>query len=110
MTNDIGSISQVRPQTVADPETKPNQPHTAAGDAQNARSAHPDRVTLTDTGLQRHASETAASAGEPVDRQKVEAVRAAINSGTYSVNAEAIAEKMLQLDQQLFSDGKTSAG
>ncbi len=38
------------------------------------------------------------SGGAPVDKSKVEAVRAAIEAGTYSVDPDRIARRMLDLD------------
>jgi negative regulator of flagellin synthesis FlgM len=39
-----------------------------------------------------------AAAGPPVNAEKVEAIRAAIAEGRYSVDADKIAERMIALD------------
>jgi negative regulator of flagellin synthesis FlgM len=43
------------------------------------------------------------SAGDGVDRKKVDAVREAIAKGTYKVDAEAIADKLLGDAQEILS-------
>ena len=105
MTNDIGGIGHHPTQPAGKRESRHDRTDTAAKQPDGSHGSTPDRVTLTGPGLQRQAMETAASAGEPVDRDRIEAIRSAINNGTYAVNAEAVAQKMLELDQQLF--GKT---
>ena len=39
-----------------------------------------------------------AAEGAPVDMDKIAAIKSAIASGNYPVNADAIAERMLELD------------
>lgn len=103
MTNDI-TISHIRPSTAREP-VKPE------GESGNRSSAPPDavttddRVTLTREGIQRQTSAASITTGEVTDAGKVEAVRAAINAGRYSVDAEAVADKMLSLERQLFGPG-----
>lgn len=61
-----------------------------------------DSVRLTDeaAGLQALGRQLGAgSAG--IDMQRVEAARAAIADGSYRVDAQTIASKMLELDKQL---------
>jgi len=60
-----------------------------------------DTVEITATA-QDIKSATAASAAAPVvNEDRVAAIKAAVQSGSYQVNAERVAEKMLQLDDQL---------
>jgi negative regulator of flagellin synthesis FlgM len=45
---------------------------------------------------------SAASADADIDTNKVESVRSAISNGTYKVNAEAIADKLLSNAKEVF--------
>ena len=60
-----------------------------------------DRVSLT--GEARQLQDLAAQlASEPVvDSQRVEAVRSAVENGSFTVNPDRIAEKMMSLEQAL---------
>ncbi len=39
-----------------------------------------------------------------VDNNRVRAIKEALNDGTYPINAEVIAEKMIQMEQEQFFD------
>lgn len=77
---------------------------TRAGDARAKPVEAPaagDSLRLTGeaTGLQ--AMQRDVSARPAVDEARVQAVRAALDAGTYRINPEAIASGMLDLDAQL---------
>lgn len=57
------------------------------------------RLTGEATGLQ--ALQRELSAAPAIDTARVEAVRASLQNGSYKINPEAIASRMLDLDQQL---------
>ena len=59
-----------------------------------------DQVKLTDSALALQQAARPAN-GATVDQPRVEQLRKAIADGSYVINAEHIAEKMLQLEQQL---------
>ena len=58
-----------------------------------------DRLSLTSVG-QYLASEGSAESA-PVDQQRVDAIRSALANGTYEVDAQRLAAKMLSLDRKL---------
>ena len=75
-----------------------------AGDARDKAIEGPaagDSLRLTGeaTGLQAMQRELAARPA--VDETRVQAVREALASGTYRIDAEAIASKMLEMDAQV---------
>jgi len=60
-----------------------------------------DQLSLTGEARQLHELENRIAAAPVVDSKKVEAVRTAMENGTFSVNAERIAEKLMSLEQAL---------
>ncbi|TPQ26671.1 flagellar biosynthesis anti-sigma factor FlgM [Methylomonas koyamae] len=63
-------------------------------------SAVTDTVEITATAQDIKTAATGVSA-PLVNEDRVAAIKAAIQAGSYQVNAERVAEKMLQFDQQL---------
>ncbi|PPU95056.1 flagellar biosynthesis anti-sigma factor FlgM [Xanthomonas albilineans] len=57
------------------------------------------RLTGEASGLQNIQRELAAAPA--VDKQRVEAVRTALQNGSYTINPEAIASRMIDMDRQL---------
>jgi negative regulator of flagellin synthesis FlgM len=70
----------------------------AALATQNAQSAG---VAVTVSTTARNLEQVAKSDGAEVDVDKVNSVRSAIEQGTYVVNAEAIADKLLANAQEM---------
>lgn len=69
--------------------------------AETARSSTGDSLKVTDQArLATRVIETARETPE-LDTQRVSSVRRAIDSGSYIVNAAAVASRMLQLEWQL---------
>eukprot|EP01155_Anaeramoeba_flamelloides_P026771 Anaeramoba_flamelloidesa820209_26.p1 GENE.a820209_26~~a820209_26.p1 ORF type:complete len:105 (+),score=4.43 a820209_26:70-384(+) len=68
--------------------------------AQNAPSGQRDTVQLSDTAqaLQRS---TSAQGSSDVDTDRVAQLKAAIDSGSYKIDNERVAERMLQFDKLL---------
>ena len=71
-----------------------------SGAKQSARSAG---VAVTVSAQARELEKTEESSAADVDTQKVASVRAAIADGSYQVNAEAIADKLLSNAQELLN-------
>jgi negative regulator of flagellin synthesis FlgM len=61
-------------------------------------TAAADQLTLTDVGQY-----LASSAGEPapVDRERVDAIRHALADGSYEIDPERVAARLLRLDREL---------
>lgn len=60
-----------------------------------------DAVQLTDTATRMKRIEAGLAGVPDVDRSRVEAARRKIESGDYAVNARRVAQKLLQLEQDL---------
>lgn len=60
-------------------------------------------VTVTVSTLARTLEAASAGEADDIDAQKVEAVKTAIQQGTYKVNAEAIADKLLANAQEMLN-------
>jgi negative regulator of flagellin synthesis FlgM len=73
----------------------------AQSDAQASTSNTADRLSLTGEARQLKALETQIAAQPAVDSQRVAEIRSAIDNGTFVVNPERIADKMLSLEQAL---------
>ncbi len=74
----------------------------AEGAAKGAQAASAAGVPVTVSTAARALEQTARTTGD-FDANKVKAVRAAIEKGTFSVNAEAVADKMLSNAQEILS-------
>ena len=72
----------------------------SSGAAQSTRAAG---VAVTVSTLARGLEKTGRNEGANVDTQKVASVRAAIEGGTYAVNPEAIADKLLSNAQEMLN-------
>ena len=64
-------------------------------------SAGSDSLRLTGEAASLQAMQRELSTAPAIDNARVQAVREALQAGTYKVNPEAIADGMLRLDDQL---------
>src|ERR1700677_2638897 len=74
------------------------------GEASAANAPAPqagDTVTLTNSARSMQMIESAVANAPVVNSAKVAAMKQAINSGTYQVNAGQVADKMLQFEREL---------
>ena len=74
----------------------------AEGAAKDAAAVSTAGVPVTVSTAARALEQTGRATGD-FDANKVKAVRAAIEKGTFSVNAEAVADKMLSNAQEILS-------
>ena len=74
----------------------------AEGVAKGAAAASGPRVPVTLSGSARALEQPGRTSSE-FDAKRVSEVRAAIGNGTFKVNAEVIADKMLSGAQEIFS-------
>jgi negative regulator of flagellin synthesis FlgM len=84
------------------------QAREASADRSRARpprddkpSSGGDRVNLTGTAQQLQALEARIMTQPRVDKQRVEAVKAALENGTLTVDPERIAERLIGIEQAL---------
>jgi negative regulator of flagellin synthesis FlgM len=76
--------------------TKPNQSEKVENTATQATQTPKDTVAITDVAKQiTQTSEASAT----VNKERVVAIKNAIKDGSYTINAEKIAEKMIQMEQ-----------
>ncbi|SBV87990.1 flagellar biosynthesis anti-sigma factor FlgM [Xanthomonas graminis] len=76
----------------------------ASEDGQNravGATAATDSLRLTGEASGLQSLQRQLSAAPAVDSNRVESVRSALQGGTYKINSDAIASRMLDLDQQL---------
>lgn len=73
----------------------------AAGDAKPKPVEAADSVRLTGEATQLQAVQRELSAAPAIDQARVQAVRESLENGSYKINPDAIASRMLGLDQQL---------
>ena len=64
-------------------------------------SSSSDQVSLTGGARQLLELETRLASAPVVDSQRVDAVRSAVENGTFTVNPERIAEKLMSLEEAL---------
>ncbi len=62
-------------------------------------SAGQDTISLTDTAARMRSLENTVASMPVVDSQRVAEIKQAIVEGTYEINPERIAEKMLDMEQ-----------
>jgi len=76
------------------------KPGTTPGDANTGKSTA-DSVNLTGEARQLQALEAQIASKPVVDAQRVQAVRTAVENGTFTINPERIADKMISLEQAI---------
>jgi negative regulator of flagellin synthesis FlgM len=76
-----------------------SQGETSAANASASKAG--DTVTLTNSARSLQKIEEAVAKAPVVNTAKVAAVKQAVNSGTYQVNAGQVADKMLQFERGL---------
>jgi negative regulator of flagellin synthesis FlgM len=76
-------------------------PVVPTGSAGSAASSTSDQVTLTDSARTLQKLGDAIATSPVVNSAKVATVRAAIQSGTYQINSQSVADKLLQYESGL---------
>jgi len=83
--------------------TPPKGGQGATATATAAKNAQSAGVAVTVSTLARSLGATKAGDASVIDAKKVASVRSAIEQGTYVVNAEAIADKLLANAQEMLN-------
>ena len=68
-----------------------------------AATLSPDSINLTDSATRIKALEEQVARLPIVDTKKIEQIQNSINDGTYEINPERIAEKMIRFEKDLLS-------
>ena len=94
-------VTGYTPSDIPAPKTPP--PKAEPNAAQTAMSAASDAgVAVVITNTARSMSKDAVNQAPDIDSSKVEAMKAAIQDGSFTVNPEAIADKLLSNAQEMF--------
>jgi negative regulator of flagellin synthesis FlgM len=100
VANKIGGFENRPVLTGADRPVERADPRAQPGQSSAATSAD-SSVTLTDAALRLASLERAVAGVPEVDMARVTELRSAIESGRYSVDAERIAARLLDLEREL---------
>lgn len=85
-----------------DPVRNQSQQAGSGRTAGNENAATADKVTLTSASSQIQDLEKAAKTAKPDNSERISALKAAIQDGSYKVDAEKVANKLIQTEA-LFS-------
>ena len=83
------------------PENNVGRSEPSVDQASNGRPSTSDTVSLTDTSAQLRSIESSLASLPVVDTQRVEAIKLAIADGSYQVDAESVADKLIDFEQIL---------
>lgn len=72
-----------------------------SGSAVESKGAAADTVSLTDTSSHLRALESAISASPAVDSDKVSRIKQALTDGSYEIDSQKIAEKLIKHELEL---------
>jgi len=78
-------------------------PRGAKAAPQSGRASSQDSVTLSSTSTQIQALETSISEASGFDAAKVDAIKQAISEGRFTINPEAIADKLISSTRELLA-------
>ncbi len=103
MSIDIKNLSQTQARATGDGRAVSDSRGSRGGEAGGSTSSrsNDDQVTLTDTARRLSDLTQTASAQPAVDSQRVAEIRQAIADGSYQVNAERVADKLMQTEDLL---------
>lgn len=104
MPFEINTLQQTQPQAVGTPEgarVAAQRTDKPKSELETNRSAGSETVSLTDTAakLQKIANEVESQ--PVVDAERVDAIKRSLDNGTYEVNPERVAEKMISFERDL---------
>ena len=106
MAFEINGLNHTQTQSQSSSDAK--QVDVARGEASNAQAetgtpSTTDTVSLTDTATRLQSLENTLSNLPVSDPQRVESFRQAILNGSYEVNPQSVAEKLMNVEEQLSS-------
>ncbi|MFP4080380.1 MAG: flagellar biosynthesis anti-sigma factor FlgM [Ectothiorhodospira sp.] len=102
MSIEIKNLNQAQPRASGDSRSTPEAARGGRGPQGGATATGPgDQVTLTETARRLSDLEQNAAAQPEVDSQRVEALRQAIAEGRYEVDAQSVAEKLINTERMV---------
>jgi negative regulator of flagellin synthesis FlgM len=78
-------------------------PRGSKSSSSSSTSTSQDSVTISSTSSQLQALETGVNEASGFDSAKVEAIKQAISEGRYTINPEAIADKLISSTREFLS-------
>ncbi|TVP83943.1 MAG: flagellar biosynthesis anti-sigma factor FlgM [Thioalkalivibrio sp.] len=102
MTMDIkNNLTPTHPRTTGDDRSVAENAGVRGGGPEGGRDpgGSGDRVTLSNTANQLNDLARSASEQPAVDTQRVEQIRDSIKQGTYEINAERIADRLIAMER-----------
>ena len=109
MPNEISDINSGRSQQPGDRKTvTPRRDKDASASDDSSTSptspaSHSDAVTLADMAAHLQSLEQELAAQPDIDQEHINRVRSAISSGEYRVDADRVADKMIDFDSDFES-------
>ncbi len=104
MTIDINGLSHTQVQKHADDTQVKQQSEStvkATGESETGKTSTTDTVSLSDSAVRLGEIGNSVAALPVVDTEKVEAIKQAINDGSYQVDPMKVAEKLMQFESML---------
>jgi len=104
MPFEISTLQQAQPQVVGTPEgarvaaarTEQSKPERETG-----KTSLSETVSLTDTAAHLQSLQNTVERLPVVDSERVEDIKRAIDNGTYEINPDRVAAKMMGLEQAI---------
>lgn len=78
--------------------TKSSQSDKAKGSNDQVASSSQDNVEITAAGKEITKTFEPSKTTSPTNQERIDSIKQSLSEGTYSINAEQIAEKMIQMD------------
>ncbi len=103
MSIDINGISAAKVHAPADESQVKKQVDQQPVTTDTGKSSTSDTVSLSDNAVQIGKINSTVESAPVVDAKRVEEVKAAINNGTYEVDAAKVADKLMQFENILKS-------
>ena len=102
--NGIGPGQVNTQKTTADKSsaTQSTQPSTAEQATTQAQGARGENVNLSSQAKNLTQLEHKLGSYPEIDDDRIEQIRSALESGSYKVDAEKLAQKMLEMDESIF--------
>lgn len=83
------------------PEVNVSRDEATVDQQETGRPSTVDTVSLTNTAAQLRSLENSLAELPVVDTQRVESIKQAIADGSYQINAQRVADKLINLEQGL---------
>ena len=104
MSIDINGISTPKVHAPTDDRQLKQSAEQQSVKPEAGHSSTADTVSLSDNAVQLGKVDNTSIAAPVVDTQRVEQVKQAISDGTFKVDAEKVADKLLQAESLISSD------